>query len=359
MCLDLVDIWKSYPKQNAPALRGLSLTVPQGETIALAGESGSGKTTVLRLIAGFEEPDKGRIVYGDNIFVDSKNTLPAYKRKVAMVFQDLALFPHLDARANIAFAIKEMRRSARLTHAESLLARVGLAGRGNKYPHELSGGQQQRVALARALASQSDIILLDEPFSSLDHDLKWRLLQEIRAILQESGNTVIFVTHDGEEALAFANRIALLKDGMLLQQGIASEVFRNPNSQSVALFFGKINHFFCRRYHNQVNTDFGIFEISANGQANTIGIILIRPTACTIHPGTKKSPSPNTFSARVMDCRFMGEYWEVQLLPSMRNPPESSSRMPLILAHVNRSWPRSSKVNVTFPRDALLFISTP
>ncbi len=220
-----------------PAVAGLDLTVSDGEIVALLGPSGCGKTTTLRLIAGFERVDSGAITIRDRLVEDPRHHVPADKRRVGVVFQDYALFPHLDVAANIAFGLAgRARRRRRSPRVDEMLHLVGLTGLEKRYPHELSGGQQQRVALARALAPQPDVLLLDEPFSNLDPTLRQKVRAEVEAILRETGVTTIFVTHAQDEALSIADRVAVMDAGRVVQIGTPEELYRNPSNPFVAEF---------------------------------------------------------------------------------------------------------------------------
>ena len=311
MYLELRDVWKSYRNQQIPAVRGVSFTVRSERITALAGESGSGKTTLLRLIAGLERPDRGTIRNGTELFSGPGVFMPAQKRSVAMIFQDLALFPHLTAAANVAFGMKNVSRHDRGRRAESLLRSVGLDGFALEYPHELSGGQRQRVALARALASEANTILMDEPFSNLDPELKRRMMDEVRVILTEARKTVLFVTHDHEEAFTLADDIAVIEDGKLLQYGDAAAVYRSPVNHAVARFFGPVN-----RIPASVRGA-GTFRESPRE-------LLVRPERFRIERrsggGDKPSDSARRFAGTIRVARFMGEYWEIEVTPESDHP---------------------------------------
>ncbi len=221
------------------AVDGADLSVERGRTLALLGPSGCGKTTLLRLINGFEPPDAGQVEMGGSTLSGPGTWVPPQKRRVAMVFQDYALFPHLNVESNIAFGLP--RGTDRRRRVAELLALVGLDALGSRMPYELSGGQQQRVALARALAAEPDLILLDEPFSNLDPSLRARVRSEVRQIIESLGTTAIFVTHDQEEALSLAEQVAVMLDGRILQVGRSGEVYRRPASRRVAEFLGDAN----------------------------------------------------------------------------------------------------------------------
>jgi iron(III) transport system ATP-binding protein len=221
------------------ALRGASLEVEEGSLTALLGPSGCGKTTLLRLIAGFETPDEGEIRLRGTVISSPAHHLPPEKRRVALVFQDFALFPHLNVASNIAFGLpKGADKRARVGE---LLSLVRLEGLEDRMPHELSGGQQQRVALARALASEPDLILMDEPFSNLDPSIREEVRGEVRQLLRSVGITAIIVTHDQEEALSLAGEVAVMMEGEILQIGTPAEVYGHPISRRVGEFVGAAN----------------------------------------------------------------------------------------------------------------------
>jgi iron(III) transport system ATP-binding protein len=221
-------------------LRDLDLEAERGEFLALLGPSGCGKTTVLRLIAGFERPRSGTIEVGGEMVCDANapggRWIPPEGRRVGMVFQDYALFPHLSVARNVAFGLARNGDD----RVASALATVGLAGMGARTPDQLSGGQQQRVALARALAPQPAAILLDEPFSNLDAELRASVREDVRQILRAAGATAVLVTHDQEEALSIADRVAVMLDGRILQVGSPEEIYHRPATRAVADFVGDV-----------------------------------------------------------------------------------------------------------------------
>jgi putrescine transport system ATP-binding protein len=223
------------------AIDRVSLSVEQGEFFALLGPSGCGKTTLLRLIAGFETPD------GGDIRIDgvAMNEVPPYARPVNMMFQSYALFPHLDVAGNVAFGLKQenMERRRREARVAEMLGLVQMSGYAHRRPHELSGGQKQRVALARALAKMPKLLLLDEPLAALDRKLREETRLELKGIQQRLGTTFLVVTHDQDEALGMASRIAVMSQGRLVQIGTPAEIYERPNSRFVAGFVGAVNLF--------------------------------------------------------------------------------------------------------------------
>src|SRR5580692_5618650 len=215
-----------------PVLTGLDLEVPAGSLTAILGPSGSGKTTLLRVLAGFERGDAGTVTIGGSVVDGPDAHLAPERRQIGYVPQEGSLFPHLTVAANIGFGLPARQRKG--PAIAELLDAVGLAGLGERYPHQLSGGQQQRVALARALAIRPRVVLLDEPFSSLDAGLRASVRGDVRAVLRERGTTAVLVTHDQDEALSFADRVAVLREGRIVQEGNPDEVYRQPADAGVA-----------------------------------------------------------------------------------------------------------------------------
>ncbi len=235
--LELKGIVQRYGKQNV--VDGVDFRLEAGQIACLLGPSGCGKTTLLRCIAGFEEIADGEIrLHGKSVSRRGQRVAPE-KRRIGMVFQDYALFPHLTIEANIAFGLSRKQGASTPERVRELLETVGLAGLGGKYPHELSGGQQQRVALARALAPRPELILLDEPFSNLDVGLRERLSVEVREILKREGSTAIMVTHDQHEAFAMADEIGVMYDGRIQQWDVPYNLYHRPANRFVADFIGQ------------------------------------------------------------------------------------------------------------------------
>ncbi len=235
--LELQNVGFAYAGRTV--LEGLSFRLERGRVGCLLGPSGCGKTTALRLIAGFEPVMAGEIRIGGQVVSGPAVHLPAERRRVGMVFQDYALFPHLSVADNVGFGLRRLDRAIRRRRVAELLEVVGLAGLPEKFPHELSGGQQQRVALARALAPRPELLLLDEPFSNLDVDLKERLGREVRDILKQQNATAVLVTHDQREAFAIADEVGILHGGRLLQWDTPYNLYHRPADRFVADFIGE------------------------------------------------------------------------------------------------------------------------
>ncbi|MEE8194157.1 MAG: ABC transporter ATP-binding protein, partial [Dehalococcoidales bacterium] len=231
------DLTKRFGQ--TPAVQGMNLELEEGKFLALLGPSGCGKTTLLRLIAGFEIPDRGTIEVGGRMVSGPGVLVPPEKRRVGIVFQDYALFPHLDVTANIIYGLP--KGSDRQERVEEMLSLVGLKGLEHRMPHELSGGEQQRVALARALAPGPEVLLLDEPFSNLDADLRSRIRIEVKGILARTEATVIFVTHDQEEALFMGERVGVMNTGQLEQIDTPEAIFHRQATSFVAQFVGTVD----------------------------------------------------------------------------------------------------------------------
>lgn len=232
------EVSKRYAQSEPDAIHDFSLTAKPGSITTLLGPSGCGKTTALRLLAGLERPDSGTIRLGGRTAADINTWLPPERRGIGMVFQDYALFPHLTVAQNIAFGLP--RHQQKQAAAEGL-ALVGLQGLGKRSPSELSGGQQQRTALARALVRNPIVVLFDEPFSSLDTDLRIKMRQDVAAILRNTQSTAVFVTHDQKEALAISDEIVVLRDGIIQQVGAPRDVYQFPDTAFVASFVGQSN----------------------------------------------------------------------------------------------------------------------
>jgi iron(III) transport system ATP-binding protein len=283
----LDGVSKTYQAGDPPAVDGLSLGVERGEIVALLGPSGCGKTTTLRLIIGFETPDAGRIRIGDRLVAASGRFVPPEARGIGMVFQDYALFPHLTVAQNIAFGLRNLPADERARRTGRALAITEMEGLEDRYPHELSGGQQQRVALARAMAPGYETVLLDEPLSSLDADMRAQLRGELRRILKKTDKTAIFVTHDQGEAFEIADRVGVLNRGRLEQLGTPEEIYRSPATRFVAQFVGAADFIPGAIAPEGIQTELGLFP-SPNGFPVGAAVdVMVRPDDVTIVPDPK------------------------------------------------------------------------
>jgi iron(III) transport system ATP-binding protein len=264
--LHLEEISKWFSQAQPAAVEAVNLTLRQGEILGLLGPSGCGKTTLLRMIAGFELPQQGKITLGGTGVSAPGCWVAPEKRDIGMVFQDYALFPHLNVEKNVAFGLRKPRQSSAQTlknRVAEVLALVGLSGYESRYPHELSGGQQQRVALARALAPNPKIVLLDEPLSNLDVQVRLRLRQELRDILKAANTSAIFVTHDQEEALSICDKVAVMRGGKVEQWGTPEEIYLEPASRFVAEFVTQANFIPAQRKGTVWETELGCFTIDS------------------------------------------------------------------------------------------------
>ena len=284
-------------------LAGLDLEVPEGSLTAVLGPSGSGKTTLLRVLAGFERADAGSVTLGGTVVEGDRAHLPPESRRVGYVPQDGALFPHLSAAGNVGFGLsRQERRSGRV---EELLRLVGLAGEGRRYPHQLSGGMQQRVALARALAAKPSLVLLDEPFSSLDAALRAGVRADVTQILADTGTTAVLVTHDQDEALSLADRVAVLRDGRVAQCAGPEEIYVDPLDASLASFVGDANLLEGTVRDGTALTALGALPIS-DGRSplrdSQKVLVLVRPEQLELHA----SDARGGLAGRVVGCNYFG-----------------------------------------------------
>lgn len=327
--LNLSQIIKKFSRNSQPAVEQVSLRLAQGEILGLLGPSGCGKTTLLRMIAGFEQPSSGIIEIAGQVVADQKCFLPPEKRNTGMVFQDYALFPHLTIADNIGFGLKRQGEKFNPQQIKNRVAEVlqlvSLSGLENRYPHQLSGGQQQRVALARALAPQPALILLDEPLSNLDVQVRQYLRHEIRHILKATGISAIFVTHDQEEAMAICDQIVVMRQGKLEQMGTPEEIYAQPASRFVAEFVTGANFLPAQRSGNIWQTEIGAWEI-ANIASFEYGELMIRQEDINLKPD-------ETASVVISDRQFLGrEYRYCLQMPSgnqIHARTTSSTQLPI------------------------------
>ncbi|WP_254543847.1 ABC transporter ATP-binding protein [Halomarina pelagica] len=310
--LELAGVSKRFGSESV--IRDLSLSVREGEILTLLGPSGCGKTTTLRLIAGLDRPDEGEIRLNGAVVSGPDAFVPPEDRGIGVVFQEFALFPHLTARENVAFGLKGWDRADRERRVDELLDLVGLGPQGESYPSELSGGQRQRVALARSIAPEPAILLLDEPFSNLDVDLRVEMREEVRQIVKRAGVTAVSVTHDQEEAMSISDRVAVVNDGRIEQIGRPDRVFQHPESRFVAGFLGHASFLSGRVGADAVETGVGpvarerIHGLAAEYEGSTIEV-LVRPDDVR---ADETAPEAN---GRVVSRRYLGPtvLYEVEL----------------------------------------------
>lgn len=300
--LELRNITKQY--DGKPVLAGISLQVAQGEVLALLGPSGSGKSTLLSIVAGLEQPDSGQVLWnGQDV-----TAVPPHQRGFGLMFQDYALFPHRDVFGNVAFGLQMAGQRAEATAAsvQAALALVGLQGFERRDVNSLSGGEQQRVALARALASEPQLLMLDEPLGSLDRALRTHLVSQLASILRQQQLTSLYVTHDQEEAYAIADRVAILNAGHLAQIGTPEQLYRKPATVFVARFLGMQNIFPARLEAGKLMTPIG--ELPAPPALPGGAHVLLRPDAVRL--GTQ---GPQVFKGVLRSKQFRGSQWQLEL----------------------------------------------
>ncbi|MBV6622751.1 MAG: ABC transporter ATP-binding protein [Rivularia sp. (in: Bacteria)] len=309
--ISLENITKFYTGSEIPAVNNVSFSLKQGDILALLGPSGCGKTTLLRMVGGFESPQTGIVQIGEEKVCSPDVWIPPEKRDIGIVFQDYALFPHLTVEENVAFGLKKLNKNQVEKRVSEVLNLVGLEALSKRYPYELSGGQQQRVALARALAPKPKLMLLDEPLSNLDIQVRLQLREEIRDILKIAGTSAIFITHDQEEALAIADVVGVMRRGHLEQIGTPEEIYSYPASRFVAEFVTQANFLPARRQGNDWETEIGSFAIQGNHRCDT-GEIMIRQEDCNLQPDTDSQ-------VKITKRRFLGrEYRYCLETPSGR-----------------------------------------
>jgi iron(III) transport system ATP-binding protein len=277
----LSQVTKTFPAAERPAVRDVSLSIARGEIVALLGPSGCGKTTTLRLIAGFERPDSGALGIAGRVVADQDQFVQPEHRGVGMVFQDYALFPHLTVRDNIGFGLRGRSRGKRLERVDELIELAGLGELSDRYPHQLSGGQQQRVAMARALAPEPHVLLMDEPFSNLDTELRFQMRAEVRSLLKQVDTTAILVTHDQQEAMMMADRMAVMLDGHIEQVDSPDVVYHYPATRAVAKFVGQGTFVPAKIAGSVAESDLGRFELERDSAEEKVDLLL-RPRDVTI-----------------------------------------------------------------------------
>ena len=288
------------------ALDGVSLTIEPGELICLLGHSGCGKTTLLRVAAGVEEPTSGRVLMDGRTVSGETRFVPPEARGIGLMFQDYALFPHMSVLQNVLFGLRALPAQEADIAARRALARVGLENSVNEYPHTLSGGEQQRVALARSIAPRPGVLLLDEPFSNLDRRLRDTIRDETVAILRETKATTVVVTHDPEEAMRIADRIVLMRAGAIVQQGSAEELYHRPIDHFAARFFCDLNEVEGQVRNGQVSTALGVFPAPGLRDGEQ-AVVCVRPQGIRLcEPGF-------CLPGRMLSRRFLGEVDLIQV----------------------------------------------
>ena len=290
---------------RTPALDGVSLDLAPGEIVALLGPSGCGKTTLLRLAAGLERPTAGEVAAAGRLLAGPGTFVEPEDRGIGLMFQDYALFPHLDVAANVAFGLTKQPRAIAAAIVADLLSRVGLAGRERAYPHMLSGGEQQRVALARAMAPRPAVLLMDEPFSNLDQRLRRGMRRETIGLLRATGAAALMVTHDPDDAMAVADRIALMRAGRIVQIGTPEEVWHRPVDRWAAAFFADLEELPATVRAGRADTPLGPF--AAPDLADGPALVCLRRDAFDL------AAADPEFAATVLAVRFLGEHRTVRL----------------------------------------------
>ncbi len=308
-------ISKQFSLKGPSVIDSLELLIQEGEFTALIGDSGSGKTTILRMIAGLETPSSGEIYLRDKIVFNSTTNMGPEHRNVSLVFQDYALFPHLNVKENIYFGLHGQSKEIKIECFSEVITLLNLQGLEKRYPHELSGGQVQRVAIARALARKPDLLLLDEPFNNLDFSLKNAIMEEIKDILTETNTTTILVTHDRNEAFLLADKIAVLKEGKILQLDDAYTIYHKPVNPYTAKFFGKANFIKGKRTEKGISTALGVFPDDLFADNNNKEITLVLKPEDFLVKKTRDS-----IECTVKNIRFFGNYKElVVIVPGLEN----------------------------------------
>ncbi len=282
------------------AVRDVSFELQPGEIVCLLGPSGCGKTTLLRIAAGIERPSAGRVLIDGAEVAGPARYVPPEKRNIGLMFQDFALFPHLPIIANVAFGLRDLERGEALKIAHHALERVGLAHLGDAYPHTLSGGEQQRVALARAIVPRPQVMLMDEPFSGLDQRLRESVRSETLALLKETRATTMLVTHDPVEAMELADRILLMRQGRLIQNGTPEELYRRPIDAAAARFFSDCNEVAGTCKGGVVETPLGRFAAPGLDSGDA-ALVMIRPQ------GLRRAADPVGIEGYCLDSRFLGD----------------------------------------------------
>lgn len=328
---------------GSEVLRGVSFTVEPGEVVCLLGPSGSGKTTLLRIASGIERPTGGRVLINNQEVAGPKAFVPPEARSVGLMFQDFALFPHLTILQNVMFGLKGLPPEMAEQQAMAVLSRVGLERYRNAHPHMLSGGEQQRVALARAIVPRPAVMLMDEPFSGLDVQLRETVQEETLSLLRETRATCLMVTHHPDEAMRLSDRIAVMRGGRLVQIGRPEELYRNPADLLVARLFSEINELTMKVEGGALRTPFGRFSVPELSEGDTATLCIRRRSLRFVEPG-KGVPG------RVIAARFLGDLATLEIATSGFDRPL------IMLVREDQAQPRGTDVHLTVdPAGVLVF----
>lgn len=311
--ISLENVTKTYSGQEEPAVADFNLDLKEGEIITFLGPSGCGKTTTLRIIAGFIKPDNGKVYFGDELMAGNGVNVKPEKRNIGMVFQDYALFPHLNVAENIIFGLeKKLSKSEQKEKVNNLLDLVGLQGYQDKYPNQLSGGQQQRVALSRALSRDPIAVLLDEPFSNLDEKLRDRMRKEVKDILRASNTAAIIVSHAREDGFSLSDRMVVMNQGKIEQIGSPEDIFKYPNSKFVAEFASNSNLIEVERINGEsVDTSLGnisCYNLKQSAPDENCNCTM------AVRPDAFKPDSEGEIKGKVEDYIYYGNYIEADII---------------------------------------------
>ena len=340
--MELKNLTLTYPGNHEPAVNSISLEMETGEILALVGESGCGKSSTIRMIAGLEIPDIGEIRYGGTLLNTPGFAVPPEHRGVGMVFQDNALFPHMTVQENIAFGVVKEDYGT----VDTMMEIVGLRELGHRYPHEISGGQMQRVALARALAPGPSLVLMDEPFNNLDIRIKRALLDDIGRILRKTGTACLFITHEKDEAFILADRIAVMRHGRLLQTAAPRHLYECPADTYVAEFFGRANQIPARRTSDGFQTPMGPIPFPFGTGVSDYpeqGFLIHRPWDIELR-------GSGEMEVEILGCYFFGDYQEVRFRPVGDNGESFN-----FFTHITGDFKAGMRFRMAIPADRLTF----
>jgi iron(III) transport system ATP-binding protein len=311
--LRIEKVSKTFMEGKVKALQEVDLVIEENQIVGLLGPSGCGKTTLLRSISGFERPDNGKIFFRDKALLDGNLFVPPEKRKIGMVFQDFAVFPHLKVCDNITFGLSRFEKKEKFARLDRMLKLFRIEALSEKWPHELSGGQLQRVAMARTMAVGPELILFDEPFSNLDMVLKYEMRDEICDILRSENLSALFVTHDQDDALVTSDKVVVLSEGMVQQEGAPKEVYNFPKNEFVANFVGKTNIINAK----VLDSSLGIVESHSFGKLRpnkfTSSLIKGNEIKLSIRPEQIEISKEGPFVGEVMRSRYLGHLCEISV----------------------------------------------